>query len=170
MRANRNTSYRGRPGRLSARAVIVALLLSPTLVLGQTSSVAPSNLAEGAKAFAQRCAGCHGADARGTDRGPALFGSRRVRTRSIQQLRDLIHNGIGGSGMPPFDLPARELDALAALVHSLNAPAAENTVPGDSAAGERFFLGKGECASCHMVYGQGKPIGPDISKVGRERT
>jgi PQQ-dependent dehydrogenase (methanol/ethanol family) len=54
------------------------------------------------------------------------------------------------------------------LVHALNAPAAESTVPGDSVAGERFFFGKGQCASCHMVYGKGKPVGPDISNVGRE--
>jgi len=170
MRGKPSTSYQRRPGRLSAETVIVALVLSPMLLLGQTPSVAPSNLTEGAKVFAQRCAGCHGADARGTDRGPALAGSRRVSTRSIQKLRDVIHNGIAGSGMPPFDLPAQELDALAALVHSLNAPAAENTVPGDSAAGERFFLGKGECASCHMACGKGKPIGPDISNVGRDMT
>jgi len=91
-----------------------------------------------------------------------------VSALSIQQLRDLIYKGIPGTGMPPFDLPAQELDALAALVHSLNAPAAENTVPGDFAAGEQFFFGKGQCASCHMVYGKGKPIGPDISNIGRK--
>jgi PQQ-dependent dehydrogenase (methanol/ethanol family) len=72
--------------------------------------------------------------------------------------------------MPAFDLPAEELDALAALVHSLNGPAAENAVPGDFAAGEQFFFGKGQCASCHMVYGKGRPIGPDISNVGSQMT
>ena len=107
----------------------------------------------------------HGAAVDGTGRGPALVGSRRVRNLSIQQLRDLIRNGTPESGMPAFDLPAQELDALAALVHALNAPAAESTVPGDSVAGERFFFGKGQCASCHMVYGKGKPVGPDISNV-----
>jgi mono/diheme cytochrome c family protein len=55
--------------------------------------------------------------------------------------------------MPAFDLPANDLDALAALVHSLNSPAAESTVPGDRAAGEEFFFGKGQCTSCHMIYG-----------------
>src|SRR5881396_3337308 len=170
MRGKPSTSYRRRPGRLSAETIILALVLSPVLLLGQTPSVAPSNLTEGAKVFAQRCAGCHGADARGTDRGPALAGSRRVSTQSVQQLRDVIHNGIAGSGMPPFDLPAQELDALAALVHSLNAPAAENMVSGDFAAGEQLFFGKGQCASCHMVYGKGKPIGPDISNIGRKMT
>jgi PQQ-dependent dehydrogenase (methanol/ethanol family) len=86
------------------------------------------------------------------------------------QLRDLIRKGIPGTGMPAFDLPPEELDALAALVHSLNGPAAESNVPGDSAAGEQFFSGKGQCASCHMVYGKGRPIGPDISNVGSQMT
>src|SRR5438132_10384996 len=122
-------------------------VLSPVLLWSQNPPVAPSNLTEGPKAFVQRCSGCHGADARGTDRRPALVGSHRVSSRSIQQLRDLIYNGIPGTGMPPFDLPAQELDALAALVHSLNGPAAENSLSGDFAAGEQFFFGKGQCAS-----------------------
>ena len=42
-------------------------------------------------------------------------------------------------------------------------------VPGDPAAGERFFAGKGNCASCHMVRGRGGVLGPDLSNVGRDR-
>src|ERR1051326_6532935 len=72
--------------------------------------------------------------------------------------------------MPPFDLPADELDALAALVHSLNAPAAEGPLPGDAKAGEQFLLGKGQCTSCHMVQGRGAVVGPDLSSVGTSLT
>jgi mono/diheme cytochrome c family protein len=67
--------------------------------------------------------------------------------------------------MPAFALPADELDALAALLLSLNAPAAERSTIGDPAAGKQFFFGQGQCASCHMVYGGGKAIGPDLSDV-----
>ena len=67
--------------------------------------------------------------------------------------------------MPAFDLSASELDALAALVHSLNLPAAENTVSGDRAQGEQYFFSKGQCASCHMVDGRGAAVGPDLSNV-----
>ena len=70
--------------------------------------------------------------------------------------------------MPASPLPADQLDALAALVHSLNSPAAESAVPGDRAAGEQFFFGKGQCASCHMVYGRGEAVGPDLSSLARE--
>jgi putative heme-binding domain-containing protein len=72
--------------------------------------------------------------------------------------------------MPPFDLPDAELDALAALVLSLNAPAANEQLPGDARAGELFFFGKGQCASCHMVQGRGAATGPDLSSVGARLT
>ena len=72
--------------------------------------------------------------------------------------------------MPAFNLSAKELDALATLIHSLNSPAAENTVPGDRAAGKRYFFGKGQCSKCHMVYGGGSAVGPDLSNVAHELT
>ena len=116
-----------------------------------TESPAVVGAPETNQIFVARCGGCHGADARGSDRGPALAEVRRLRTRSVQQLRDIIQKGIPGTGMPAFDLPAAELDALAALVRSLNGPAAEGVVSGDPAAGEQYFFGRGQCASCHMV-------------------
>jgi PQQ-dependent dehydrogenase (methanol/ethanol family) len=72
--------------------------------------------------------------------------------------------------MPAFDLPPNELDAIVALVHSFSWQAADSNVPGDSVAGERFFFGQGQCASCHMIAGKGKPIGPDLSNIGSEKT
>jgi PQQ-dependent dehydrogenase (methanol/ethanol family) len=82
----------------------------------------------------------------------------------------VIQNGIPSGGMPAFDLPASKLNALAALVHSLNSPAAESVVPGDRLAGEQYFAGKGRCTSCHMVDGKGSPVGPDLSNVARVMT
>jgi len=82
----------------------------------------------------------------------------------------LIRTGIPAAGMPPFDLPDDALDALAALVISLNSSAFRSNVPGDRTAGERFFFGKGQCDSCHMVFGIGKPLGPDLSDVGKQMT
>ena len=141
----------------------LALLLATTVASAQPA-------VDARKSFAARCAGCHGADARGTDRGPGLAKSSRLRTRSVDQLRNFIRKGAPTTGMPPFDLPADELDALAALVRSLNAPAAEGAVPGDPAAGERFFFGQGQCTSCHMVRGRGAAIAPDLSAVGSRLT
>jgi PQQ-dependent dehydrogenase (methanol/ethanol family) len=149
----------------SAQSLLTALLLlHPMIGFAQAPTV------DGAKSFASRCSGCHGADARGTDRGPGLARSRRLRSRSVDQLRSLIRKGVPTSGMPPFDLPNDELDALAALVHSLNAPAGEGPVPGDAKVGEQLFFGKAQCTSCHMVQGRGAAVGPDLSSVGTNLT
>lgn len=155
--------------RPKAAALIGSLLVGSCVLKAQSSSTPSVGNAQGERAFSQLCTGCHGADARGTDQGPALAGNRRVRSRSLQNLRDLIQNGIPNAGMPTFHLPADQLDDLVALVHSLNAPAAESNLPGDPAAGKEFFFGKGLCSSCHMVDGEGKPIGPDLSNIGGDR-
>ena len=154
----------------TALTLIVSLLSSAPDLLGQNLSVTPVKSRDGKTLFAELCAGCHGADGLGTDRGPMLAGSHSLRARSLAQLRELIQRGVPTSGMPAFDLPTRELDVLTAFVQSLNAPVAKGMVSGDTRAGERYFFGPGRCASCHMVDGNGGPIGPDLSNAGNEMT
>lgn len=129
----------------------------------------PESIAAGKKQFASRCAGCHGADGTGGERGPNIGERRSERTQTERDLRELIHNGIPGSGMPAFPLPEQELQSLVAYVRWLTAPAIETPVAGDISAGEAFFYGKGNCSSCHMIRGRGGLIGPDLSAIGRER-
>jgi putative heme-binding domain-containing protein len=51
-----------------------------------------------------------------------------------------------------------------------NAAAKPNAVStGNAARGKTVFDGKGECADCHRVNGQGSRTGPDLSNVGRLR-
>ena len=128
-----------------------------------------ANAQDARSLFEKNCAVCHG-DGHGTERGPNLANNRRVRSRSIEELRGVIRNGVPDRGMPAFPLPEAELDALTALVRSLSAPAADSNPPGDRAAGEHFFFGKGGCSSCHMALGKGKAVGPDLSSIGREQT
>ena len=119
--------------------------------------------------FDQHCGLCHG-DGYGTDRGPNLANNGRIRGQSFEQVRAMIRNGMPAKGMPAFDLPQAELDTLTAFVRSLSASAIEAGAEGDASAGERFFFGAGGCAGCHMVFGQGKAVGPDLSGVGLEMT
>jgi putative membrane-bound dehydrogenase-like protein len=37
---------------------------------------------------------------------------------------------------------------------------------GDATAGRAVFVGAGTCAKCHMVGGEGKAVGPDLSGIG----
>jgi PQQ-dependent dehydrogenase (methanol/ethanol family) len=141
--------------------LLAALVFSPALA---------QDLPNIKQTYVKLCGGCHGDDARGTQQGPGLAGNPGLRRRSSQSISNVIRNGVPVAGMPGFDLPAGTLDALTKLVVSLNASAAESTVAGDGAAGKQFFFGKGQCATCHMVHGEGAAIGPDLSSVARDMT
>src|SRR5258706_7861615 len=120
--------------------------------------------------FTEKCSVCHGAEAKGGDRGPALANNRRLGTRSIEDLVGIIKNGTPG-GMPGFPLIESQLRQLASYVRSLNATAFELKPDGEVAAGERFFFGQGKCASCHAANGRGNSTnGPDLSNVARRMT
>jgi PQQ-dependent dehydrogenase (methanol/ethanol family) len=71
--------------------------------------------------FVARCAGCHGADARGTAQGPGLAHNPRVARQSVDELRDYLQRGNVAAGMPSFkDLPADELLTLARHLRRIN--------------------------------------------------
>jgi PQQ-dependent dehydrogenase (methanol/ethanol family) len=74
----------------------------------------------GPTVFADHCAACHGSDARGSGKGPGLAASPRLTNQSADGLRAIIQRGFPDSGMPPFELPAEELDAVAGYIHDLN--------------------------------------------------
>src|SRR5271157_4960180 len=120
--------------------------LIPLALIGVLGRAAAQSSAP--QLFSEHCSACHGDDATGTDRGLPLARSRRLRTRTAAEIHDIIHNGTPG-GMPPFDLPEAQLQALAGFIRSMNATAFDAQPAGDAAAGERFFFGKGQCASCH---------------------
>src|SRR5436309_11752775 len=84
------------------RSIIAGLAFSAVLLFGQNSPADRAKLAAGQQSFESRCAGCHGADAHGSDRAPGLAGNRRVRSRSADQLRAYIRRGVPASGMPAF--------------------------------------------------------------------
>ena len=85
----------------------------PICVLG-CLMIIPSILAQesdaGRRAFETRCAPCHGADARGGERGPAVTG--RFASYDDQKLADLIHQGLPGRGMPASRVTGAELTEL----------------------------------------------------------
>lgn len=149
---------------------LAASCISTSLLLGQNQQAPVRSIEDGKAVYARSCSGCHGAEAYGTEHTPRLAGNHSLRTRSIEQLRTLIQYGIPASGMPAFRLPDPELDAIAAYVRSLNAPASEVIVPGDASAGGRAFWDERSCGSCHMIHGRGSPIGPDLSNVGATMT
>ena len=119
--------------------------------------------------FNDRCGICHGGEAMGTDRGPALVNNRRLGSRTDTEIAATIRNGTP-RGMPTVPLPDAEVARLAAYVRALNLTAFESSPPGDLAAGEAFFFGKENCASCHAAAGRGSSSGPDLSNVAQQLT
>ncbi|MEJ7607100.1 MAG: c-type cytochrome [Bryobacteraceae bacterium] len=124
------------------------------------------------RVFEVRCAGCHGTDGAGGEHGPPIVGERkRDGGARTQDLREIIRRGIPDGGMPAFpSLSESELSSIVSRVQQLRAPAHDNPSRGDVAAGAKFFVGEGNCAKCHIVNGRGGVIGPDLSRIGQERT
>jgi putative membrane-bound dehydrogenase-like protein len=73
--------------------------------------------------------------------------------------------------------PFRGVKAQAAQLFPL--PAAKDNRPlpslgelarmrGDPARGQKVFATAGTCAKCHLVNGEGKDVGPDLSEIGKK--
>ncbi len=147
---------------------VLAIWMAPVIHPARAQTV------DGKRQYEARCAGCHGADGAGGGHGPAIVELRRPRAATREAVRVLIQRGLPDGGMPAFQVSDDEAGAIAAHVMRLRTPApgiaAANDAPvGDHAAGERFFNGRGNCVSCHMVRGRGGVLGPDLSNIGRDR-
>src|SRR5262245_12829262 len=130
----------------------------------------PKDIEAGGRLFVGNCAVCHGADGRGSARGPSLTRGLIVDRGSDEEVAGVIRRGVPNSAMPPFALPDNEIKQLVAFVRSLRIVAAQLVVAGDRDLGKQLFFGKGRCSECHMIRGQGGLLGPDLSNVGGSRT
>ena len=88
---------------------ILAVVLCPALLA-----------ADGKQVYAERCAGCHGSNARGSGKAPGLAGNPHLRGESGERLAAVIKRGFPATGMPAFDLPKGELEAVASYLRDLN--------------------------------------------------
>lgn len=155
-----------RPFTARFLTVAVACGTAALPICAQVANQPPSaQIQEPPQLFTRTCALCHGSDARGTDRGPSLVNSAELRSMPDSDIADIIRKG--KVKMPAFPLPAADIDSLTRFVRSLSPVETTTAVAGDPKAGERIFIGSGQCLTCHMVRGRGTPGGPDLSDVGR---
>jgi mono/diheme cytochrome c family protein len=124
--------------------------------------VEPAAALRGQSLYAAQCVTCHGANIRGTERGPNLV-------RSLRVLRDRYGSAIGPllkSGHPMQAGSAASLsDAQIADISHFIWDRINNTLrgspdfnvkdvlTGDPAAGRTYFNGAGGCAACHSATG-----------------
>ncbi len=153
----------------------VGLLLTANHSLGEDAGNLYNtafDINAGERYFERQCSRCHGFDAKGNDEtgAPDLTG-RLTRASTDVGVFNIIRTGIPGTAMLPVaaDLPDAQVWQLVSYIGSLSTDPANINLPGSVAGGSRLFRGKGDCASCHMIDGQGGRLGPDLSRVGERR-
>jgi putative heme-binding domain-containing protein len=143
-----------------------AQVTKPTNPLGNGLNV----VSQGHELYNKSCTACHGRDGTQGDRAPALGAARRYFRLSEAAIFDAIKNGIQGTAMPASGLPEQDVWRIVAYIRNIRSTASDNDVPGNVQNGMEIYQGKGRCASCHMIRGQGGLIGPDLSSVGAQLT
>lgn len=128
---------------------------------------------QGAATFSRNCAVCHGADGKGSDRGPGIATSSNVIAMSDADLLSVLHNGAKG-GMPAFpqfsDRQAQSVVKYLRQLQGATGAASSGGQPtGDVNAGKAIFFGKGGCSQCHMIDGEGGFLAPDLTSYGYRR-
>ena len=156
----------------------IAMCLSSTLLLAQEHTPQneknplagqPAAIEAGQKTFGQACQACHGGDAAGSQRGPALATGVFRHGGKDGEIFLNIRNGIAGTQMPPFSgFTTAQAWQVVSYLRSLNGTGANSgeVVEGDALVGQKLFFGTAGCAGCHEVNGRGGIVGPDLSAAG----
>ena len=125
----------------------------------------PAAIQAGGALFRERCADCHGADAKGVS-GPDL--TRLWTTEaSDERVFQTIRSGVPGSIMPSSAAPDAELWAIVAYLRNISTAKSEES-SGNVANGAQILAV--HCTSCHRVNDAGGRIGPDLTRLAASQT
>ena len=123
----------------------------------------------GQRVFRAQCGRCHGRDAKGNDEtGAPDLTSGGLEANTDQALFGVIREGIPNTAMIGISPRASDQTVwqIVSYINALNLDPSDYDLPGDVNRGRQVFSGKGNCANCHMVEGEGGRLGPDLSTVG----
>lgn len=123
----------------------------------------------GSRIYTSQCALCHGPQGGLVDGIDLRLGVFRG-VGSDEDLRRVIAEGSGEGQMPAFDLGAGEMEGIIAYIRAGFDPEGVAVRIGDPSRGEELFYGRGGCADCHRVNGEGPRTAPDLSEIGAVRT
>lgn len=169
-----------RPGA----AILAAALLGAAFLLAPPGSPVQAedagnlyntavDIRMGERYFERQCSRCHGFDAKGNDEtgAPDLTG-RLNRASSHAGIFNVIREGVPGTAMLPVDenVPDPTVWQVVAYIDSLRYDPSSVELAGDADAGRRLYNGRGDCASCHMIDGEGGRMGPNLSRIGENQT
>ena len=150
----------------------VAAVVLATVAIAAAQNAPPANprgadpaaVQAGTKLYRERCAECHGADAKGVPRHDLT----RLWTAGATDARvfGIIRAGVPNTTMPSSSAPDEDLWAIVAYLRSLATAGGDTASGGSVAAGERTF--QAMCVSCHAINGRGGRLGPDLSRAGSQ--
>ena len=146
---------------------ILAFLFVPVALSAQHEYPA-TDVENGGRLFLASCAACHGPDGDGVA-GVDLGRGQFRRATSDEDLVRIIRTGIPNTGMPPNNISEINAGNIVVYLRTIAAETRSTSAPGDPARGRAIFEGKGGCASCHRVNGNGSRSGPDLTDVGGQR-
>lgn len=154
----------GRGGNLGPRANVGA---------ADRHRVDPAGAVRGQKIYATECVTCHGASARGTERGSNLIRSPRVlRDRYGSALVPYLKAGHPMQTGTAASLTDEQITDISHFIwdrinNTLRGSPdfdVKDVLTGDQSAGRAYFNGEGQCATCHSptgdLAGYGKRYAP----------
>jgi cytochrome c oxidase cbb3-type subunit III len=153
------------PSRQEPWAFLFLILFAVSASAQSPPQFDASSVARGKQAFVASCGFCHGAQAKGGEKGPDLLRSVLVlHDEGGASIGQVVRNGRIDKGMPKFALNDQQITDIANFLHNSIAAAANrddykvlNIVTGNASAGESYF--NAHCTSCHSVNGDLKGIG-----------
>jgi putative heme-binding domain-containing protein len=138
------------------------------ILLAQHEALPAANAESGTNLFRRNCSSCHGKGGEG-GRAPSLTGRLRAGDTDSDMAR-VVAAGIPGTEMPAYEarLGTEKIARIVSYVRSVKRN--DQPVTGNAARGESVFWGKGGCSNCHAVGNRGNRVGPDLSRIGRQRS
>ena len=130
----------------------------------------PADITHGRTLYIAHCGRCHGVDGGGGE-GPRLAVPELQGAADLDALRTLIRRGVPGTAMRGLGIvTGDDVRDIAAFVWSLGEVGASvEELPGDPAEGAALYASM-DCASCHIIAGEGGTLGPILTRIGRARS
>jgi len=164
--------WKRRHRRVSVAAIACVVLCvgiaQRTAAQGAAQQYRAADIQAGYKLYMAQCALCHGPNGDNIA-GVNLPRGQFHRAVTDNDIKNTIRTGVAAAGMPPFVFQPHEYDILVAYIRSGFDIEATPFRVGDAARGRSIYDGKGACASCHRVHGNGPRAAPDLSDIGMLR-
>ena len=153
----------------AAAAVLLAAAGAAAQQTTHAGEYAQADVNYGMQVYGETCVACHGPDGDVVDGVNFRTGQFRS-AGSDQDLMRIIAAGIPDTAMPPGDYTTSELNGLVAYLRTMGDFDPADVTVGDAARGEALYRGRGGCARCHRIGGEGARTAPDLSDVAAVRT